>query len=448
VDSQRRRVLSRDFRLLWLGQSTSQIGSFVTVIALPFLAVVTLHASAFEVGVLTFLGYAGALVIGLPAGAWVDRRTRRPVMVVSDLIRAGLLATIPLAAAFDSLTLLQLYVVALLHSVCTVFFDVSYAPYLPTLVGPKELVPANARLEVSASVSAVAAPTLAGFLIQLLTAPVALLFDGVTFLVSALTVRLIRHRETPPPAAEKPQLRREIAEGLRFVFTDKLLRSAVACTATQNVFSAAFDALVILFLVRELRLSAGAIGALLSFGGIGGILGALVTPWFARRVGDTRAIWLSLVLTGPFGLLIPLTAYGLSPILFGVGELGRIVGILIYNITNSSFAQAYTPKQILGRVTATRRVLARGMLAVGALVGGVVGGGLGLVPALWIVVIGQMLAPVWLVLSPMRTMRGLPEEKPMAVQPSTAPTTISATDTATQATRPAGTPAEPPAEPG
>ena len=262
------------------------------MIALPLVAVQTLDASTFQVGLLTAAESLAFLLVGLPAGAWVDRWRRRPVMVIADWGRAVLLASIPAAGLLGAVTMGQLYVVALLTGVLTVFFDVAYQSYLPSLVGREHLVEGNAKLQSSQSVAQVLGPGLGGWLVQLCTAPVAVLADAVSYVGSALGVTSIRMVEPAPEVGERQRRRllKEIGEGMRFVFGQRLLWAIAGCTGTANFFGAASMAVTVPFLVRDVGLSAGALGTLFSLGSIGGIVGALTASAVARRIGSARTI--------------------------------------------------------------------------------------------------------------------------------------------------------------
>ncbi|MBO0787963.1 MAG: MFS transporter [Actinobacteria bacterium] len=398
----------RDFRWLWFGDSISQLGTQVTVIALPLIAVKTLDASTFAVGVLVALQFAAFLLIGLPAGAWVDRMRRRPVMITADVARTVLLASLPLAAALGVLTIYQLYVVALLHGVCTLFFDVSYQSYLPALVRRGELVEGNAKLQASQSVAQVAGPAVGGFLVQAFTGPFAVLADAVSFLVSAGSLRAIRTVEPPAQRAGRTGLRREIADGLRFVLGHPVLRAIAGCTGSFNFFSNAFQAVVVVFLVRQVGLSAGTIGVLFSAGSAGGIAGALTAAAAGRWLGTARAIWLPLAVTGPLGLIIALTFPGPGLILFGAGWFGLSFSNVVYNVNQVAYRQALCPPGLLGRMNATMRFLVWGTIPLGGLAGGALGTALGNRGALWVILAGEALSVLWLLASPLRTARDLP----------------------------------------
>jgi MFS family permease len=294
-----------DFRRLWIGETVSQLGTMVSGLALPLVAILVVHATTFQIGVLTALESAAFLLIGLPAGAWVDRMRFRAVLIVNDLLRAAALASIPLAQLLGVLTIYQLYVVALVTGICTVFFDVAYQSYLPQLVDKELLVEGNSKLQASESVSQIAGPSLGGLLIQVLTAPYAVLLDAVSFLWSATWVASIRSR--PPKPARKPDrhLGREIGEGLHFVLGSPLLRAIAMCTGSSNLFGAMGGAVFYVLLARELGLSAGWIGAIGSTSAIGGLVGSLVARRFAERVGQGPAIWLSILIIAPTGFVVP-----------------------------------------------------------------------------------------------------------------------------------------------
>ena len=398
----------RDFRLLWAGDTISQFGTQVTVLALPLLAVTTLHASPFEVGLLTTFEFASFLLVGLPAGAWVDRMRRRDVLIAGDIGRALLLGSLPLAAWFDALSLPQLYAVALGTGLLTVFFDVAYQSYLPHLVGREHLVEGNAKLQASQSVSVVAGPTIGGFLVQALTAPYAVLVDAASFLWSAGCVGAIRAREPRPERAPDRHLGREIAEGVRFVFGNRLLRAISFSTSTFNFFATVSGTMLIVLLARDLALPAGTIGLFFSIGSVGAIIGSLVASRVAARLGQGPTIWISAALSGPPGLLVPLAQRGWF--LWLVAAASALVTLLIpiYNITQVSFRQGLCPERLLGRMNATIRFIVWGTMPLGGLVGGALGSWIGIRQTLWVGAIGLSLAFGWVFFSPLRTMRELP----------------------------------------
>lgn len=401
----------RDFRLLWGGETISELGSQVSLLAIPLLAVRTLHATPFQMGLLTAASTAAFLVVGLPAGVWIDRTRRRWVMIVADLGRVVAIGSVPVAYAAGWLTLVQLFVVTLVSGILTVFFDVAYQSYLPTLVGREHLVEGNAKLTGSAQVAAVAGPSVAGGLVQAIGGSAAVLVDSASFLVSAGAVAAIRAPEPPPevPESGHRKVRHDIAEGLRFVFGNALLRAIAATTATSNFFSGVAAAVEVVFLVREVHATPGVIGLLFTMGGVGGVLGAFVAGPLARRFGGARATIIG-ILGNVGGLLVPLTMPGPGLVLFGIGLFFVSFSAVVYNVNQVSFRQRLCPDRLLGRMNASMRFVVWGVLPLGGLLGGVLGSVLGLRPTLWIGYIGEVLACVWLFASPMRAMRDFPDE--------------------------------------
>ncbi len=276
----------RDFRQLWIGDTASQLGAALGSLAVPYLAVTALDATPFQMGLLATLSGIGFLLIALPAGAIVDRRSKRRVMIAADLLRFLLLFTLPLAWWFGVLSLPQVMVVATVVGMLTVFFDVSYQSYLPLLVPADQVVEGNAKLQASQSVSQSAGPAIGGLLLRTIGPAVVISANAVGYLVSALFLHRIRHREVIPTAASREPMRTEIAEGLRFVFHNPLLRRLIACTAIGNFAGSAGTALVVLYMLRDLHLSALTIGIIDSAAAVGGLVGALLATWVARRIGE------------------------------------------------------------------------------------------------------------------------------------------------------------------
>ncbi len=405
----------RDFRLLWGGETVSELGSQVSLIAIPLLAVRTLDATTFEMGLLTAASTAAFLIVGLPAGVWVDRVRRCRVMIGADLGRALVLGSVPVAYAVGGLTLVQLFVVALTSGILTVFFDVAYQSYLPALVGREHLVEGNAKLAGSAQVAAVAGPSIAGGLVQVIGSSAAVAVDSVSFLASAAAVGAIRTPEPKPavPEGGHPRLVRGIGEGVRFVFGNALLRAIAATTATANLFSGIAAAVEIIFLVREVHASPGVIGLLFTMGGIGGVVGAFAAGPIARRFGGARATIIGIA-ASVGALLIPLTVSGAGLLYFGFGMLMVGFSATVYNVNQVSFRQRLCPDRLLGRMNATMRFVVWGVLPIGALIGGVLGAVLGLRTTLWVGALGQALAGTWLLASPMRDLRDFPDATPQA----------------------------------
>lgn len=402
----------RPFLNLWLGQSVSFLGDQVSLLALPLVGVLTLGASAAEMGVLTALGWAPHLVFSLFAGTWVDRRERRrPIMIAADLGRAAVLGTVPLAGAFGLLTIEQLYAVTFLVGVLTVFFDVCWSSFLVAVVARDQLVDATSKLMLSRSASYIAGPSVAGWLVQALTAPAAILLDAISFLVSAVFLRRVNVRELPIERREGETARRRLQEGMRFLLGHPVLRAGVACTSTLNFFTMIWFAIFVLYASRELGLSAGAIGLILGVGAGGALLGALIAARIGRRIGIGRAIVLGAVLFPAPTVLFPL-AYGSDWTKAGfllAGEFLSSVGVMVFDVNQNSLNVLLTPHRLRARIAGASRFFNYGTRPLGALAGGVLGEAIGLRPAIWVGVAGSLLAFVWLLFSPMPSIKEPPE---------------------------------------
>jgi MFS family permease len=398
---------NRDFLWLWGAQSVSQFGSQITALALPLVAIIVLDASAFEVAALGVVEWLPFLLFSLPAGAWIDRVRRRPILIAADWGRALALVSVPLAYLIDALTLGQLFVVGFLTGTLTMFFDLSYQSYLPSLVRRGELGEGNSKLEISRSGAQVAGPGLAGALVTALTAPYAILVDAVSFVLSALFLSRIRK---PEPEAERseearPRLRTEIREGLRFVVRHPLLRPILIYVAVSNIFVSLLFAIFLVYAVRELQLSAQTIGLIFSLGNVGSLLGALTATRVARLFGIGPSL-IGTATVGGFGLLlIPLAQGGLVIPFLVIANLLWGFYVLNYYVNAISLIQAITPDRLLGRTNASRRFVVQGVIPLGALLGGVLGSTIGLRPTLAIGAIGASVAVVPLFLSPLRTVR-------------------------------------------
>ncbi|HEX5200157.1 MAG TPA: MFS transporter [Actinoplanes sp.] len=390
-----------DFRRLWVGDALSQLGSQIGVLAIPLVAITTLHATTFQVGLLVGLQSAAFLVIGLPAGAWCDRMRRRPVLVTADLTRAALLLTVPAAALVDQLTLPHLYAVVIGHGMATVFFDVSYQSYLPTLVGREHLVEGNGKLEATRTVAYAGGPAAGGYLVQWLTAPFALAADALTYLWSVWWLTRITTAEPVPDPAGRAPLRTEIAEGVRFVFRQRVLRAVALSGATVVICGSVTQAVTLIFLVRDIGLSAGTVGLLMTIGSAGAVGGAVLTTRLARRLGTARS--LIGFMFGAFAaqLLVPLTGPGWRLAFFVVATTAAMACSVAYNIVQVSYRQTICPDHLLGRMNATMRFIMWGMTPVGGVLGGVLGTAVGPRDTLWIASAGYALPVLWLIFSPL-----------------------------------------------
>lgn len=397
-----------DFRHLWAADVVSQLGTRLSMVALPLLAVLELHASTMEVALLGTAETAAALLLGLVAGALVDRLRCRPVLIAADLARAVLLASVPVAAMLGVLRLPQLYVVAFLAGVATVGFDTAHTTYLPRLVGPDGLVEGNTRLAANTSIAAGAGSSLGGYLVQWLSAPVTIALDAASYLWSALWLRTIRASEPRPPRAAQPNLLREIADGVRFVARQPILRAIAANTGTVLFFQAANNAITIVFLVRQIHLSPGLIGILGTVGLLGALASSVLTGRIAGRLGTARTLWLSTVVNGAGFLLYPLTTGGLGLIWFVLAGALAAFSIITRHVLAVSARQQLCPDHLLGRVNAIMELMTWGMMPLGALAGGLLGTWLGLRATLLVCGVMIAAASLWLVFSPLRRMRDLP----------------------------------------
>ncbi len=400
-----------DFTRLWAAQSISAVGSQVSLLALPLIAVLTLEASPFAVGVLGFVGGLPVLLIGLIAGVWVDRLRRRPLMIAADLGRAILLLTIPIAWWQGALSMSLLCVVTLLTGLLSVLFDVSFLSYLPTLVSRDALVEGNSKLEASASSSQVVGPGLAGWLVGVAGAPVALVLDAASFLASALFLTRIQAPEpASPPAADRASLWTEMKDGVRLVRQSRILAALVACGATTSFSAWIFYAVYVLYMTRELGLTAEAVGLVFATGGAGALAGAMLAGPVRRRFGVGPTLVGGQLFFGLTGLFVPLALFVPSIALEIVvaTEFLQWLGVIVYDINAVSLRQAITPRGAEGRVNATSRFLAWGVRPFGSLLGGLLGGLIGLPWTLVVGEIGIFLAVFWLIWSPIPKLQELP----------------------------------------
>ncbi|WKV75767.1 MFS transporter [Streptomyces sp. PCS3-D2] len=399
----------RDFRLLLAGAATGQFGAQVTLVALPLVAVLVLDAPAFQVGLLTAAETAAFLLVGLPAGALTDRMRKRPLMIRADLVRAVAMASIPAAAFGGVLTMAQLYAVALVTGVATVFFDVAHQSYLPQILPRDQLVAGNGALETVRSTAHVTGPGIGGGLVQLVGAQFAVIVDAVGYLLSALFLARVHTTEEAPRRTAGGSLRKEIGEGVHFIFGHPLLRVIAFTTGLANFCTAVLMATQTVHLVRVVGLQAGGLGLVLSASAVGGLLGALCAGRIADRLGQARVILLSLLVTGPFALLWPLSGHGTAgAALFAAGSAVVSFGAVVYNVAQVSFRQGMCPPRLLGRMNATLRFLMWGTLPLGALLGGALAQSYGSRTALACCAVGILAVPLPLLLSPLRGMRDLP----------------------------------------
>ncbi|TDD43872.1 MFS transporter [Nonomuraea terrae] len=383
----------------------NELGANISRVALPLVAVLALNAGPTEVGLLSALQTTAFLLIGLPAGVWVDRLRRRRVMMVSDLSRFALLASIPVAAELDMLSIELMLAVALLAGVAQVFNDVADQTYLPHLVSGRQLGDGNAKLEVVRSGAFLAGPGVGGALVQLLGASRTLTATALGALASVFFLRSIRVPDEPPAGTERGPLLRGISEGLAYVRQDPLMRSFAASSAIGNLCVSGVLGLSVLFLAEDVGLAPSLIGALLMSGGIGGLLGGLTGGRLAERYGIARTAWLAVTVSAPFGLLMPLTETGWRAGFFALASMVISWSATLSNVGQITYRQTVTPDHLLGRVNASVRFLTWGAMPLGALLGGLIAQQIGVRQALWVLMVGRLVAFVPLLFSPLPRMR-------------------------------------------
>ncbi|HEX5040376.1 MAG TPA: MFS transporter [Candidatus Limnocylindria bacterium] len=404
-----------DFMKLWTAQTISQFGDEITGIALPFVALQILDATPFEMGILGVVRFLPWIFFTLPAGVWVDRMRRRPILMGADICRAVLLATIPIGFLAGWLSIWQVYVVSFIAGTLEVFFDVAYQSYLPSLVHRDELVEGNSKLELSRAGSSVAGPTVAGFLIQAVSAPIAIFFDAVSYAVGVVFVSLIRRQEPMPEAhdpaeGKPPSMWQEARAGLGYVLGSPYLRNIAACTGTLNLFGNIGGVMALFYVVNILGLNAATVGLIFAIGNIGVILGALTGGRLAKRLGIGTVIIGTAALSG-----VALLAFPLAPqddpfwVLVAGGILGGFTTV-VYNVNQVGLRQAITPHGMMGRMNATMRLIVWGTIPIGALIGGILGATIGPYATLWVSAIGAFVGFLPVFFSPVRQLREIPAQ--------------------------------------
>jgi MFS family permease len=396
------------FRRFWVGQTVSLFGDQVTLIALPLVAVLVLGAGPAQMGYLVAAELAPNLLFSLHAGAWVDRRGhRREAMIATDLGRGALIATIPLTYGFDALSMEQLYVVAFLTGTLTVVFSVASASLFSTLVPRDDYVAASSLLYGSRAFSFVAGPTVGGVLVQFFRAPLALLIDAVSYLVSAAFLTSIRPREAETEHAEESG----VMDGLRYIWRTPIIRAALGGTATVNFFNFMFWALFVLFATRTLDVNPGTLGLVLGAAAIGGVIGSMIAGRVSRRIGIGRAFVVSFVLFPAPLVLVPL-AHGPKTFVLSLlftAEFFSGLGVMILDITAGAIFAAQIPERLRARVSGAYGFVNNGVRPLGSLAGGALGATIGLRPTLWIASLGALLGVFWLLPSPLPKLRELPK---------------------------------------
>jgi MFS family permease len=399
---------NRPFRQFFLGQTVSLVGDQISLIALPLVAVLALDATPAEMGYLATASLVPNLLFSLHAGAWVDRRgRRRETMIATDVGRALLLATIPIAYALDVLTFAQLYVVGFLVGTLSVLFFVSYSTLFAALTPRERYLDANSLLNGSRALSYVGGPSLGGLPVQALSAPLAVAADAATYLVSAFSLSRIRPAEPPTEEAERGHL----VAGLRYILGSPIIRAKLGASATINLFNFVFWALFILYANRTLHVGPGVLGLVLGLASVGGVLGSVVTGRISRRIGIGPALILGCVLFPAPLVLVPL-AGGPRWLVLGclfLAEFGSGFGVMVLDITAGSIQTALVPDRLRARASGAYMLVNYGVRPLGAFAGGILGSTIGVRPALWIAAVGAIGGVFWLLPSPVRKLRELPE---------------------------------------
>lgn len=396
-----------NFLKLWAGSTVSLFGSQITFLALPFTAVLLLHATAVQMSFLVFAETLPTLLVGLFAGVWVDRLLRRPLLLCTDIGRALLLGSVPIMSLLGWLRMEYLFLVAFLVGTLTFFFDAAYGAFLPTIIERTQLIEGNSKLEMSNLLANLAGPGLAGWLIQWVTAPLAIFVDALSFLISAYSVWTIRVQEDRPRPDEAASFWRDLGEGLSLLLKNSTLRAIAACGATLNFFGGMTDAVRVLFFVQVLHLGAISFGLMFSVASLSALLGAACNPWITRKLGIGPTILLSALTLAAGWLLIPLAggppAREISMIVVGALLFG--ISNTLFNVNALSLRQQITPNKLLGRVGSGMQFIGVGTLPLGALLGGMLGEFIGLRATFLVGCCGFFLAFLWTFFSPVRRLR-------------------------------------------
>lgn len=409
---------NRDFMNLWGAETVAQFGSQITPVAIPLLAALTLDATPFQMGILMGASGVPVLLIGLIAGAWVDRLRRKPVMMAMDIGRAIALMAIPIAAMLDMLSITLLTVVSLLVGAQSVVFGAAYVSILPGLVERSELSDANGKLYSSMSVAQVAGPATAGSLVSLVSAPFVIVLNSLTYLGSAWFIgRIGREEAVEAPASAERHLWNEVREGFMSLFASPVLRATALSSATINLAGWMFLSVYVLYMTNDLGLSATGVGLVFASGGVGALIGSLLVPRLTRRFGLGQTLVWSAVGFGVFGLTVPLAIlapdYALPLVIFA--ECMQWMTLVVFNVVALSLRQSLTPNRMMGRVAASNQVLAQGMMPIGSFLGGVLGSVVGVQATLLVGVFGMFLAAVWVWFSPAIHIREMPQEPDAAL---------------------------------
>lgn len=405
---------NRNFQFLWAGQTISSIGDQMSGLALPVLAVVMLHASEWQVGLMNAAGLSAFLLIGLPAGAWVDRWVKRRVMIWADVVRMITVGSVPLVWWSGHLTMWYVIATAAVMSVASVFFDVAYQSVLPILLPKEQLQKANSALETTAQTSSVAGPAVIGFLLTILKAPLLMIADAVSFLVSWVGIAFMKVDETKIPKKDRQPLRTEIAEGVRFVAKHPIISRITLTTSVSNLFSSAIHTLTPILVLRTMGVPAPIYGLMFTAGAIGGLVGAVSAPKLGKWIGQGNLLIGAIVLSGLACIAFPIAALAGNqavgiPLIIGAEALIAFSG-LVYNITQVSARQALCPEHLLGRMNASIRFFVWGVMPISAISAGALATWFGIIPVMAVAAVGAAGAGLFVFFSPLRGMKNIVEE--------------------------------------
>jgi MFS family permease len=397
----------RDFRLLWTGETISVLGSGISQFALPLVAVLTLHVSSGQLGLMRALGAAPGIVLGLLAGVWVDRVSRRRLLIGAELLAAVLVASIPVANAVGSITLVHLYALWVAFGFIGTVWWPAWNSFVPSVVPPADLVEANSKLMFSWSASLIAGPAIGGLLVAWLTAPNAMIVDAASFLICVAFLAAIPEPPRPPAEGVAPAVMARIVEGLRTTFLDPMQRAITLPRLVLDFIDALASAVLVIFVIREVRLSPAYLGVGLALSAVGFVVGSVVAPRIERRAGLGRTILvgLGLVAVSPYTMVVMDRRW---PIAVNVafiaipGLVGGLGGIMQF-IGLSTLRQSITPEQVRGRVFASASVAGRVLTVCGALAGGMLGETIGLRPTIAIAAVAYAIPFVYAITSPLRT---------------------------------------------
>jgi MFS family permease len=396
-----------DFLKFWVGQSISVFGAQFSPIAIGAIAWFSLRANGFQFGLLAFMNTIPFLTLGLIAGVYVDRHRRRRIMILADLGRSLTLLSIPVSALLLTITINLLYLITLVAGILTVFFEITYQSYVPSLVEKKQIVEANSKLEATRATAQFAGPTASGYAVSLLSAPIAVLGDVFGYLTSSISLLAIR-RPDPLPTASQHSILHDIREGLHVVFGDRRLRAIAATTATLNLFGSAAQAMFQPYFYGNLQMTVPEVGTAFGIGSLGGVVGALAATRIARRIGVGPSVISGAVLSSFVYILVYFATPEDAFYVVAFVNFVSSIGVLIYNITQVSYRQALVPRDIQGRMNATMRTVVWGVIPLGALLGGFSSLFLGVHQTVGLMIVLGSLGFLWATFSPVRGVREFP----------------------------------------